>query len=284
MNDMLISATDLQRELQGPNPPLLFDCRFDLANPQAGRAAHAQGHLPGAHYLHLDEDLSAPLHDAAGRFRGRHPLPTREEFAARLAARGWQQGRAVVAYDGSGGMYAVRLWWMLRWLGEPGVRLLDGGLNAWLAAGLPLQTEAPGCSAVAPPAQLPPPGMATLDAAALLAQLGRQTLVDARAAERYRGEVEPLDRQAGHIPGALNRPFALNLQADGRFKPAEQLRAEWQALLGNAPGTVLHQCGSGVTACHNLFSQALAGLSEGTLYPGSWSEWCADPARPLARY
>lgn len=281
MSDMLIDALALNATLASQDPPLLFDCRFELSDPGSGRQAYAAGHLPGAHYLHLDEDLSAAKHDAAGRFRGRHPLPTREVFAARLAARGWRPGRAVVAYDASGGMYAARLWWMLRWLGEGQVALLDGGLGAWTGAGLALRTEPPVATPLAAPDALPEPAMPTLEAADLLARLGQWPLVDARGPERYRGEVEPLDTQAGHIPGAVNRPFAMNLQADGRFKPKEQLRAEWQALIGAAP-VVVHQCGSGVTACHNLFTQALAGLGLGTLYPGSWSEWSSDPSRPLA--
>ncbi|MBB5204274.1 thiosulfate/3-mercaptopyruvate sulfurtransferase [Inhella inkyongensis] len=283
MNEHLIDATSLQRELAGPQPPLLFDLRFELSDPQAGARAYAQGHLPGAHYLHLDADLSAPLHGETGRFRGRHPLPEREVFAQRLAQRGWAPGRAVVAYDAQGGMYAARLWWMLRWLGEHDVRLLDGGLSAWSAAGLTLSTAIPPLEPAPTPqalgAELP-----TLSAAQVAAQLGRILIVDARGPERFRGEVEPLDTQAGHIPGALNRPFALNLQADGRFKPAEQLRQEWQTLLGKQRGdAVVHQCGSGVTACHNLFAVELAGLGLGSLYPGSWSEWSADPRRPVAK-
>lgn len=279
---MLIDALTLQTLLAGPNPPLLFDCRFELANPAAGETQFASGHLPGAQYLHLDEVLSGPKHDADGRFRGRHPLPDRAGFAAALAQRGWSPGRAVVAYDASGGMFAVRLWWLLRWLGETEVVLLDGGLPAWTAAGLALETEAKVHAPRPAPSSLPAPAMATIEADELLNRLGQLTLVDARAAERFRGAIEPLDAKAGHIPGALNRPFALNLQADGRFKPAALLRAEWQALLGR-PGAVVHHCGSGVTGCHNLFALALAGLGLGQLYPGSWSEWSSDPTRPTAR-
>lgn len=282
MNDMLIDASTLHSLLAGPNPPLIFDCRFELANPAAGQAQYESGHLPGAQYLHLDEVLSGPKVDANGVFRGRHPLPDRGVFAKALAQRGWQPGRAVVAYDASGGIFAVRLWWLLRWLGETEIVLLDGGLPAWTAAGLPLSTAAPTPLARELPAALPAPALPTMAADELLRRLGQLSLIDARAAERFRGEVEPLDTQAGHIPGALNRPFALNLQPDGRFKPAEQLRAEWQALLGQ-PSLVVHHCGSGVTGCHNLFAVALAGLGLGTLYPGSWSEWSSDPSRPVAR-
>ena len=280
MNELLIDVTTLQQALAGPKPPLLFDVRFELSDPQAGASAYAQGHLPAAHYLHLDADLSAPLRDEAGRFRGRHPLPEREVFAHRLAQRGWEPGRAVVAYDAQGGMFAARLWWMLRWLGEPDVRLLDGGLPAWSAAGLPLSTDTPALEPASAPqvlgAELP-----TLDAAEVAAQLGRILIVDARGPERYRGEVEPLDTQAGHIPGALNRPFALNLQADGRFKPAQQLRAEWLALVGHQPmDAVVHQCGSGVTACHNLFAMALAGLGPEPALSGLLERVVVRPATP----
>lgn len=280
MNDMLIDAPTLRAALARATPPLVLDCRFELSNPASGRAAYHQGHIPGAHYLHLDDDLSGPQ-TLKGRFRGRHPLPERADFAARLAALGWEPGRAVVAYDAQGGMFAARLWWMLRWLGESEVALLDGGWGAWQASGGETSTEPPQAQPRPAPAVLPPPALRTLSADEVQAQLGRLSLVDARGPERYRGEVEPLDTQAGHIPGALNRPFALNLQADGRFKPATQLRQEWLAL-GAVDATWVHQCGSGVTACHNLFSQALAGLGVGTLYPGSWSEWCRDSQRPVA--
>ncbi len=277
----LIDAAALNERLAQAQAPLVFDLRFDLANPAAGRVAYDAGHVPGAHYLHLD-DCCGPKVDADGRFQGRHPLPTREAFAQRLAAFGWTPGRGVVAYDGSGGMFAARLWWMLHWLGDEAVQVLDGGVSAWTAAGFALSVEAPLASASAAQPPLPAPRLSTVDAQALSAQLGRVRLVDARAPERFRGEVEPLDAQAGHIPGARNRPFALNLGADGRFKPADALRAEWAPLLAGGAPTV-HQCGSGVTACHNLLALAVAGLPLGALYPGSWSEWSSDPARPIAR-
>ncbi len=277
----LIDAAGLQAALARQPAPLLLDLRFDLAQPEAGRAAYAAGHLPGAHYLHLDE-CCGPKVDAEGRFHGRHPLPTREAFAERLAALGWTHGRGVVVYDASGGMFAARVWWMLHWLGDAAVQVLDGGLPAWQAAGLPLSTEVPTPEPAEPPAHLPPSRVATVDAASLARQLGRVRLLDARAPERFRGEVEPLDRQAGHIPGALNRPFALNLAADARFKPAAALRAEWAPLLAGHAETV-HQCGSGVTACHNLLALAVAALPMGRLYPGSWSEWSSDPGRPVAK-
>jgi thiosulfate/3-mercaptopyruvate sulfurtransferase len=276
----LISAADLARALAGPTPPRLLDCRFDLADTAAGRATWAAGHLPGAMYAHLDDDLSGPKRGADGRFRGRHPLPDRERLAATLGAWGIGPTTAVVAYDAQGGMYAARAWWLLRWMGHADVAVLDGGVAAWTAAGGPLVTDAPALDACAPypatPAALP-----TLDVDALQAGLSRLRLVDARAAERFRGDAEPLDRVAGHVPGAANRFFKDNLAPDGRFKAPETLRAEWAALA--AGGALVHYCGSGVTACHNLLAAAHAGLGDGTLYPGSWSEWCDDPARPCAR-
>ena len=277
----LISAEALQAALAGPTPPVLIDVSFDLANPAAGEASYLQAHLPGAHYLHLDRDLSGAK---TGR-NGRHPLPTREVFAQRVGALGIGPDTPVVVYDRQGAPYAARCWWMLRWLGHEAVAVLDGGLGAWQAIGGPVQ-EGP----VRPPAAVAyAPGasrVAMRDADAVLRELGSPTqrILDARAPERYRGDVEPLDPVAGHIPGALNRFFQHNLGPDGRFRPAEALRADFLALMqGAAPDTVVHQCGSGVTACHNLLAMEAAGLAGAALYPGSWSEWCADPTRPVAQ-
>lgn len=274
----LISAEALKAAL---GTVRVFDVRFDLARPEAGEAAWREGHLPGAHYLHLDRDLSAK-DGVPALCGGRHPLPTREVFAATAARLGLTPDTPVVLVDAQGGMFAARAWWMLRWIGARDVRVLDGGLAAWRAAGGALE---PG--EVAPPAPAPawplgpePEGL-RLTADALAAQLGRVALLDARAPERYRGDVEPLDPVAGHIPGALNRPFSANLGPDGRFLPPEALRAAFQGLAGAR--AVVHQCGSGVTACHNLLAMAVAGLPGGALYAGSWSEWCRDPARPVAR-
>jgi thiosulfate/3-mercaptopyruvate sulfurtransferase len=288
-HDTLISADDLQALLDAGRPVVLLDCRFDLADVAAGERAYAAGHLPGAHYLHLDRDLSGDKHDAQGRFRGRHPLPERNRFAALAASLGIAPGVQVVACDAQGGMYAARAWWLLRWIGHRPVAVLDGGVAAWRARGGALVTTPP----VREPAARYVPAeadasaageMPTLDASALLERLGCVVLLDARAPERYRGEVEPLDAAAGHIPGALNRFFQQNLQADGRFKPADALRAEFGAIVGNRPcEQVVHQCGSGVTACHNLLAMEHAGLAGSQLYPGSWSEWSSDPARPIAR-
>ena len=275
----LIDAPALRQLLASATPPVLIDARFDLADPAAGERAYGEAHLPGARYLHLDRDLSAAK---TGR-NGRHPLPQRRDFAARVGALGIGPQTQVVAYDAQGGSYAARVWWLLRWLGHEAVAVLDGGLPAWLAAGGAVAHADP----VPPSATAPYPERASLggsvDAEALLARLGRAPLIDARAPERFRGEVEPLDAQAGHIPGALNRCFKDNLCADGRFKSAAVLRAEFMPLLGEAaPGEVVHQCGSGVTACHNLLAMEHAGLAGSLLYAGSWSEWSSDPSRPTA--
>ncbi len=273
----LISAIDLQQLQAQGAPLLLIDVGFDLANPGAGAAAYAQGHIPGAHYLNLDSDLSA----AKTGTNGRHPLPTREAFAKTMAGLGLTAGTQVVAYDAQGGMYAARLWWMLRWLGHANVAVLDGGVQAWPTPLTNDVTARPAPSGFQAGESL----MASVTADELQAQLGKVRLIDARAPERFRGEVEPLDKQAGHIPGASNRLFKNNLAADGVFfKPAAQLRVEFDALLApHASGQVIHQCGSGVTACHNLLAMEHAGLGGSALYPGSWSEWSSDLSRPVAK-
>ncbi|ACB35625.1 Rhodanese domain protein [Leptothrix cholodnii SP-6] len=277
----LISAAELASRLSGV---LLFDARFELSQPLAGAAAYAEGHLPGAAYLDLDRHLSTK-DSAAALCGGRHPLPTAPAFAHTLGQLGVTPAQAVVIYDTQGGMFAARAWWMLRWLGHREVAVLDGGLKAWQQAGGALESGV--VPAPAPVADYPLPAdlaMPTIDAATLQATLGRPVLIDARGAERYRGDVEPLDPVAGHIPGALNRPFTQNLGADGRFLPADALRAGFAPLLSGRPAAeVVHQCGSGVTACHNLLAMDVAGLAGSQLYPGSWSEWCSDPARPVAR-
>jgi thiosulfate/3-mercaptopyruvate sulfurtransferase len=259
---------------------MVLDCSFDLADPEAGRRAYAAGHIPGARYVSLDDTLSSAR---TGR-NGRHPLPDRAAFAQALAALGANAETRIVAYDNAGGMYAARLWWMLRWAGHAAVSVLDGGIAAWKAAGGALESAAP-----APRA----PGrfalrdslVATVDYTQVLGLIGsaERLVVDARAADRYRGENETLDPVGGHIPGAANRFFRGNLAPDGSFKPAAELRAEFVALLGErAPSSVIHQCGSGVTACHNLLAMEVAGLGGAALYPGSWSEWCAQPGAPIA--
>jgi thiosulfate/3-mercaptopyruvate sulfurtransferase len=273
----LISAERLQALQAGAAPWVLLDCGFDLTDPDAGTRAYAAGHLPGAQYAHLERDLCG----AKNGHNGRHPLPVREVLAATAGRLGIAPGVQVVCHDDHGMPYAARAWWLLRWLGHAEVAVLDGGRAAWLGAGGTLVT---GTAAVAalPPYPALPPAMPTIGADALLPRLGRVHLLDARAGERFRGEVEPLDPVAGHIPGATLRFFKDNLGPDGRYKAAAQLRAEFEAL-GAGAGEVVHQCGSGVTACHNLLAMQHAGFEPTTLYPGSWSEWCSDPARPIAR-
>ena len=282
--DLLISATQVQALQAAGQPLLVFDCSFDLTQPEAGWQQYTQTHIAGAVYAHLDRDLSAKgAHDAASG--GRHPLPSRERFAQWAASAGLNHGMQAVVYDRQGTNYCGRLWWMLRWAGHKDVAVLDGGLAAWQAAG----------GAVASGLPTPrPAGNFSLGAALVplvttaqvQASLGQSstTVIDARAPARYRGEVEPLDPVAGHIPGALNRPFASNMDADGRFKSAAQLRQEFLALLdGREPAGVVHHCGSGVSAVPNVLAMAIAGLGTTGLYAGSWSEWCSDPARPVAR-
>lgn len=275
----LITADELLSLRSGPTPPVVIDCGFDLVDTEAGERAWREAHIAGSFYLHLDRDLSG----AKTGSNGRHPLPERSAFAATLGRLGITPAKQVIALDRQGGPYASRLWWMLRWMGHDAAAVLDGGFDAWRAAGGAVDAQAPLAKA-APPYPERGALAATTSAEALLAQLGRVRLIDARAGERFRGEVEPLDKAAGHIPGALNRFFKDNLAADGRFKPAAQLRAEFEALLGReAAAQTVHQCGSGVTACHNLLAMEHAGLTGSRLYPGSWSEWSSDPARPLAR-
>lgn len=281
MTTTLISAADLAARLD-TSDVRVFDVRHDLTNHSAGRQAYDAGHIPGARYLDHETELAA----ARTGKNGRHPLPDRAQFGALMAAHGVTPQTLVVAYDASGGMYAAHLWWMLRWLGHDRVAVLDGGWQAWTAAGLPVSHES---APAVQPGQPVEPGAAlagAVDAQAVLANLSQPsfTVIDARAANRYRGEVEPMDPVAGHIPGALNRPNGENLQQDGRFKTAEQLREEFSRLLaGREPASIVHQCGSGITACHNLLAMEIAGLPGSRLYPGSWSEWCSDPARPVAK-
>ncbi|KVX94782.1 sulfurtransferase [Burkholderia ubonensis] len=276
----LISAANFAERLAAaPASVALFDCRFDLADTGAGETAYAAGHIPGAQYLHLDRDLSGRKTGT----NGRHPLPTRDALVATLVDRGLKQGQQVVAYDAQGGSYAARLWWLLRWLGHDSVAVLDGGLQAWQAAGQPLTTETQHPSRGDFRAQAPLES--TVDAQAVLANLTShaRVVIDARAADRYRGENETIDPVGGHIPGARNRFFKDNLAADGRFKTGHELRETFSALLaGTEPNLAILQCGSGVTACHNALAMEIAGLHGASLYPGSWSEWCADPSRPIA--
>ena len=272
----LVSARALMDALGTGAPIALIDCSFDLADTGAGERAFERGHLPGAAYAHLDRDLAGVK---TGR-NGRHPLPARVDWATTLGRLGATPARHVVAYDAQGGMYAARAWWMLRWAGHAAVSVLDGGLQAWAAAGGALES---GPSTVADEGAYPIAAslVPVIEADALQKSLGRVTLLDARAGERFRGEVEPLDARAGHIPGARSHFFKGNLGPDGRFKSPEALRADFQAY-GAPPRGAVHQCGSGVTACHNLLAMEIAGLPGASLYPGSWSEWSSDPSRPVA--
>jgi thiosulfate/3-mercaptopyruvate sulfurtransferase len=257
----------------------VVDCRFDLADPAAGEAAYAAGHVPGAVYAHLDRDLSGPRTPRSGR----HPLPEPATLAATFSRLGIDATTQVVAYDDSGGCYAARLWWLLRWLGHDAVAVLDGGLAAWRAAGQPLSTGAPHVAPRRFEPRVAP--RATVDAEVLegLLEGGAVVLLDARAPERFAGRVEPLDPKAGHVPGARNHPYVRNLGPDGRFLPAAELRERLQERLGGRrPEEIVSMCGSGVTACHTLLALEIAGLGGARLYPGSWSEWCRDPERPVA--
>ena len=273
----LISAADLAQQYKKANWVVL-DCRHDLVNPQAGRQAYDAGHIPGARFASLDHDLADHARGPGGAFRGRHPLPDADAFVETLRRWGINDDSQVIAYDAQGGMFAARLWWMLRWVGHDAVAVLDGGLPAWTAQDMPLSTE-PAASA---PGNLQRRAalVRSVGADDILHQQGL-TVLDARAPDRFRGENETLDPVGGHIPGAKNRFFKDNLQADGRFKPAAQLRQELNALVASPASSVM-QCGSGVTACHNLLALEVAGLPGAALYPGSWSEWCSDPARPVA--
>ena len=258
----------------------IFDCRHDLKDTGYGRKAYSRGHIPGALFLHLDEDLSG----VATGSNGRHPLPAIDAFARRMSGCGVDASTQVVAYDNEGGIFASRLWWLLRWLGHERVAVLDGGLAGWKRSKRALEERVP---VVAPRQFVPRPQDLAVDVGRVLSDLGseRMLILDARSAERFRGENETLDPVGGHIPGAMNRFYFDNLDDDGCFfKPVDELRAEFAVLLGDrSPQQVVQQCGSGVTACHNLLAMELAGLSGSKLYPGSWSEWCADPARPVAR-
>jgi thiosulfate/3-mercaptopyruvate sulfurtransferase len=271
----LVGTAQLAEHLDDPNW-VVFDCRHDLANPDAGAREYAAAHLPGAIFLHVDRDLAAPL---TGK-NGRHPLPDPQLFMHTLGKAGVNATKQVIAYDGQTGVYAARLWWMLRWLGHENVAVLDGGYSKWTQEQRPLTTDLP---RTAPARFVGAPRKLWIDADDVLRSLGLpgRTLIDARSADRYRGENETLDPVGGRIPGSLNRFFKDNLDASACFKPAAELRLAFNALLGDiAPDTVVHSCGSGVSACHNLLAMEIAGLPGSRLYPGSWSEWCSDPGRP----
>jgi thiosulfate/3-mercaptopyruvate sulfurtransferase len=272
--DVLIAPA----ELAADKTSIVFDCRFSLLDKPAGRRSWEAGHIPGARFADLERDLSSP----AGK-GGRHPLPDRAELAARFRAWGVNNDSPLVCYDQASGALAGRFWWLARWLGHEGVRVLDGGLDAWIAAGLPTDREAVD----------PAPGnfrprqpltriVSIADVSGADAPGAPRKLLDAREAARYRGEQESIDPVAGHIPGAISAPFAENLAA-GRFKSPEDLRARFAALGLDPTQEIVSYCGSGVTATHNILALKLAGFPEPALYPGSWSEWITDPARPVAK-
>ena len=279
MHSTLVDTAELAEHLGNP-ALVIVDVRHDLASPERyGEDAYAKSHVPGAVFAHLDRDLSAP---PTGR-NGRHPLPTPEAAAAVFGRLGIDASKQVVAYDQDNGTYASRLWWMLRWLGHDRVAVLDGGFAKWLRDGRPVSGE----RHVAQPTKFVPGRVrATVNATGIAASLPRHDLLllDARTAERYRGDVEPIDPVAGHIPGALNRPYTRNVAADGTFRTARELRSEFDAMLhGRSADDLVHYCGSGISACHNVLAMAVAGYPLTRLYPGSWSEWSADPRRPVAK-
>ena len=272
---MLLSVEQLESLIAGGDC-IVVDCRFDLADPPFGRKAWMEGHIPGALYAHLDDDLSSPIRAHTGR----HPLPETRDFSRFLARIGWTEDRLLVAYDEGPGGFAVRLWWLMRYYGKAAA-ILDGGLASWQATGRALEQGEVQC-APSPAASLVADESMVVTTDRLHDGLAAHTVIDARAPERFRGEVEPLDTKAGHIPGALNRPVDQNLGPDGRFKEKACLAREFDSILGKTERRgVVHSCGSGVTACHNLFAMELAGITGSKLYAGSWSEWIRDPDRPV---
>ena len=294
MYTTLISVEELKALRAGGAPLMIFDCSFALMNPAAGEEQYREAHITGAVYANLDTDLSDqgvidpdgthhPHPDAASG--GRHPLPSREKFAMWLSSVGFTNAMQAVVYDRNNAGYCGRLWWMLKWAGHDAVAVLDGGLQAWQAGdGEVTARDEP--SHFQSNFKLGPPLRLLAATRDVESRLGKpsQTLIDARATPRFRGEMEPLDPVAGRIPGALNRPSGQNIDENGKFKPADQLRSEFEQLLaGRDPTTVVHHCGSGVSAVPNLIAMEIAGLGATALYAGSWSEWCSDPGRPVEK-
>lgn len=272
---MLTSAQTLKQNSNNPEW-VIFDCRHDLIDLAKGERLYREGHIAGAHFANLDIDLSGEKNGS----NGRHPLPSPVAFIAFLARHGVSAESHIVAYDDVGGQFAARLWWMCRWVGLNNVSLLDGGITKWLADGNALSTQVPVPKPVALTGCADPLMLITADE--LLQRLNEDNiaLIDARAPERFNGDVEPMDPVAGHIPGAKNHFYKNNLRADMTFKPIDEIRAGFEVLIGDAD-TVIHQCGSGVTACANVYAMALAGLKQPKLYAGSWSEWVSDATRPV---
>lgn len=285
MYTTLISPQQLTALRSSGQPCMVFDCSFELMDPAAGERQYLESHIPGAVRADLNRHLSANSDAADAASGGRHPLPSRESFAAWLGSLGLDNTMQAVVYDRQCVNYCGRLWWMLKWLGHENVAVLDGGLQAWQAHGGRVDAGV-GQARVAAKFMLTPPKAKLKTTDAVARDLGRplQSLIDARSAPRFRGEMEPLDPVAGHVPGALNRPFGQNFDADGTFKPASQLKSEFEALLGlRDPSSVVHHCGSGVSAIPNIIAMEVAGLAGSALYAGSWSEWCSDPRRPVAQ-
>ena len=283
----LITVAQLQALQASGSPLMVFDCSCDLMKPEVGAQQYAQAHIPGAQHADLNTALSAKGDPAetGAMSGGRHPLPSRDGFAQWLGSAGFASHMQAVVYDRQGANYCGRLWWMLKWLGHANVAVLDGGWQAWEAAGGAAETgTASPVSGSKYPVDQALYALAAIETIAKQLGGSAQTIIDARSAPRFRGEVEPIDPVAGHIPGALNRPFTANLGADGFFKSAAQLRAEFLTLLGDRdPATVVHHCGSGVSAIPNVLAMEIAGLGQTALFAGSWSEWCSDPSRPVAQ-
>jgi len=285
MYTLLISPEQLSELQRSGKPFMIFDCSFELTQPSLGDQQYQSSHIAGAVRADLDRDLCASRAASDAASGGRHPLPSRESFAAWLRSVGFGNQMQAVVYDRQGSLYCGRLWWMLKWAGHEDVAVLDGGLQAWLAQGGAAESGR-AASRAAGDFSLSVAKAALVTTETVSCNLGRptQSLVDARGISRFKGEVEPLDPVAGHIPGALNRPFSLNFDESGKFKSAAQLKAEFQSLLARRdPATVVHQCGSGISAVPNIIAMELAGLGRTALYAGSWSEWCSDPARPVAQ-
>lgn len=270
----IVSVQELAPGL-GERRIAVVDCRFDLGDPAAGRRQYDEGHLPGAHYAHLDEDLSSPITSQSGR----HPLPKSELLAKKFGRWGIDSNTQVVAYDASGGGFAARLWWLARWLGHESVAVLDGGWQAWVAAGLPISTDVPVSEARGFTSRVD--DSKWLTTAQLVWRVEEIELIDAREAERFRGEVEPIDPVAGHVPGAVNIPWKGNLASDGKFLSGGELKQRFTKVR-DRDCSIACMCGSGVTACHNLLAMEIAGIPDVKLYAGSWSEWIRDASRPVA--
>jgi thiosulfate/3-mercaptopyruvate sulfurtransferase len=281
---LLIEVAELKKDLESGKEFLLFDCRSDLTNPKAGYESYLDGHIPSAIYVDIDHDLASEKNGQ----NGRHPLPAIEQWIKTCASLGITKDSNIVIYDNHSCMYAVRMWWMLRATGHKHVRLINGGYGSWLAAGF--TGEKTDNQRLNTPAATSGMTVAAFKDALLASDLLQNlsskkfVILDARSSDRFRGENETLDPVGGHIPGAINRFFKNNLAANGQFKSADVLAKEFRDLLGETPSeSIIHQCGSGITACHNMFAMELAGMNSSMIYPGSWSEWCADPARPIEK-